>query len=201
MKTKYILLFALLFAFLSGGSFSAFGQEQKTVKNFTLTSHKGEVVKLDQYAGSKAAVVVVFTGNHCVYSKKYEDRLVQMANTYQPKGIQFLLINPNNPKVNPEETKEMNAIRAKEKNFIFPYLQDVDQTVARDFGAEKQPEAYALVNEGGVWKVLYSGRIDDNPLMAEKVKTNYLSAALDKILAGDKSPSENTPPSGCNIRF
>jgi glutathione peroxidase-family protein len=39
----------------------------------------------------KKALVLVFTGNHCVYSKKYEDRLIRIAKEFMAKDIGFCL--------------------------------------------------------------------------------------------------------------
>lgn len=203
MKQRFTLLSILFLALFSLGNLSVSAQEIN-ITDFTLKNHDGTEISLSQYK-DKAAIAVIFTGNHCVYSKKYEERLVEMGNAYADKNIQFLLINSNDPKANQEETLELNAARAKEKAFPFPYLQDADHVVADNFGAEKQPEVFVVVPIEGEkelgFSLVYSGKIDDNPLMAEKVKTHFLIQALDKALEGSQEPSEFTDPSGCNIRY
>ena len=210
MKQRFTFFSALLLTLLCFGGLTVSAQG---IVDFTLKNHDGTDVTLSQYKDMQA-VVVVFTGNHCVYSKKYEDRLVDLANAYKEKGVQFLLINSNDPVVNQEESLELNAQKATEKEFPFPYLSDADHAVADNFGATKQPEAFVLTvsegdaplgggKEGAAVKItkLYSGRIDDNPLMAEKVKAHFLKDAVEKVLGGDMEPSEGTDPNGCKIRF
>jgi peroxiredoxin len=201
MKRRITFFSTLLLAFFCLAGLTASAQD---IADFSLKNYDGESVTLSQYK-EKKAIVVVFTGNHCVYSKKYEERLVKMGTEYQEKEVQFILINANNPVVNQEENQASNAQRAKEKAFPFPYLQDADHAVADNFGATKQPEVFVLVpatdDAGSPFTLVYTGRVDDNPLMAEKVNENYLKTALDKVLGGDSTPTESTDPTGCNIRF
>src|SRR4051794_26636163 len=56
----------------------------------------GKMVAIADVAG-KAGTLVVFTCNHCPFAKGWEERIVQLANTYPQKGIGVILINANDP--------------------------------------------------------------------------------------------------------
>lgn len=177
----------------------SFGFAQ-TIDGFTLKDTKGASVRLSAYS-SKTAVVVIFTSNHCVYSKKYEDRIIALNQTYSAKNVQFILINSNDPALSEEDNLANMQLRVTEKGYTFPYLQDADGAIAKKFGATKNPEAFVLIPSGGSWTTVYSGKIDDNPLMADQVSVSYLKQSLDKVLSGDKSPSPKQDSNGCNIKF
>ena len=55
----------------------------------------GKSHSLDDYADAKL-VVVVFTCNHCPVAQAYQDRIIDLTEHYQGKGVQFVAINVNN---------------------------------------------------------------------------------------------------------
>ncbi len=164
---------------------------------FTLKNVSGEMVSLSDYADRKA-VVVVITCNHCPYAQAYQDRLIALQKDYGDKGVQFLLINPNDAKKQPQDSYENMQKRAKEKSYPFPYLHDASQEITKAYGATRTPEVYLIVNN----KVVYRGRIDDNT-EAGQVKQKDLQNALDMVLAGtpDKINPASTKAFGCTIKW
>ena len=184
-----IATFTLLFQFANA----------QTVPDFNLKNVDGKQVSLSDYS-SKKAVVVVFTGNHCVYSKKYEDRLIQLHQKYSASGVQVLLINSNNPAASEDEAFDQMAARAKEKNYPFPYMEDSDGKTAVSFGAVKNPESFLLVPAEGGFKLIYKGNIDDNALMADKVSQKFLENAIEMIVGGKEPSTTSTETIGCAIR-
>jgi hypothetical protein len=87
--------------------------------------------------------------------------------------------------------------RAKEKGFVFPYLFDETQQIAKAFGATRTPEFFVLNRER---KIVYMGAMDDNPKAAE-VKIRYVEEAINAALQGRGPTKAETPPIGCLIRF
>lgn len=168
-----------------------------TAPAFTLKNVDGQMVTLSDYADKKA-VAVVITCNHCPYAQAYQGRLISLQNEYGSKGVQFVLINPNDAKKQPQDSYENMQKRAKEKGFPFPYLHDESQQIAKAYGAVRTPEAYLIV--GG--KVVYRGRIDDNT-EAGQVKQRDLKNALDLVVAGtpDKISPASTKAFGCTIKW
>lgn len=167
-------------------------QRATTVQNFTLPAEfNDETVSLDSFQ-EKKAIVVVFTSYHCSWSVKYMDRLAQLNEEYAEQGVAFIAINSNDPGL------EGEIVRIEAP--AFPFLKDADQAVAKAFGATKNPEAFVLVPHSGHYKVVYHGKIDDNPLDESMVRKNFLTDALEKVIAGEKVETKQTPASGCSIK-
>ena len=140
------------------------------------------------------AIVLVFTCNHCPVAKAYEERLVKLQKDYKKKGVQLVAVNVNNV---PEDKLDKMKVRAKEKQFNFPYLYDETQKIGRDYGADKTPHVFVIGKER---KIVYMGAIDDN-MKADKVTSNHLADALDAILAGEAPATPVTKQFGCSIKY
>ncbi|HUT88322.1 MAG TPA: thioredoxin family protein [Thermoguttaceae bacterium] len=139
-------------------------------------------------------VVMVFTCNHCPVAIAYEDRLVALQKDYKKKGVQLIAVNVNNLKA---DTLEPMKVRAKEKEFNFPYLYDPTQKMGRDYGAKVTPHVFVLDKDR---EIAYVGAVDDNnnPKKAEK---QHLRDALDALLAGEKPATAETTPRGCSVKY
>jgi len=148
---------------------------------------------LGEHADAKA-VVVVFTCNHCPVAQAYQDRLIEIANDYQDKGVDLVAINVNNM-----EADKLPAMkqRAEEKGFKFDYLYDPSQEIGRAYGAAVTPHVFLL---DGARNVAYIGAVDDN-MNESKVTKQYLRDAIDAVLAGSKPQTETTRPVGCGIQY
>lgn len=124
-----------------------------TAPPFELKNVNGSMTSLSGSAG-KLGTLVLFTCNHCPFAIAYEDRLIALANEYQTKGVNFIAISPNDPKIKPEDSFEEMQKRAKEKNFPFPYLINEDSKIATAYGASRTPEVFLLDKS---MKVVYAG--------------------------------------------
>ena len=96
---------------------------------FALPATDGKTYSLATFADAPA-LVVVFTCNHCPYSKAVEDRLVALQRDYAPRGVRLVAINPNDDVAYPDDSFTAMVERAKQKGFNFPYLRDEGQAVA-----------------------------------------------------------------------
>src|SRR5688572_3855283 len=101
---------------------------------FSLPGTDGKVHHLKDFADGKA-LVLIFMCNHCPYVKAVEDRIAALAREYVPKGVRFVGINPNDPVKYPEDDMEHMKAKVKEKGYVFPYLRDDSQNVARAYNA------------------------------------------------------------------
>ncbi len=165
---------------------------------FELKNVDGSMVSLAGASG-EIGTLVVFTCNHCPFAIAYEERLIALANEFQPKGIKFIAISANDPKLKPEDGYEGMQKKAKEKNLPYPYLINEDGTIASAYGAARTPETFLLDKDG---KVVYTGRIDDNTEVKD-VKTHDLQNALNKLVEGKASEIDPkvTAAFGCTIKF
>ena len=167
--------------------------------DFSLPNIDGEMVSLADFEGAKG-FIVIFTCNTCPYSVAYEDRIIALDKVYKSKGYPVIAINPNDPAAIDGDDLEDMKVRATEKGFTFPYLQDVGQQVYPQYGATKTPHVFVLQKEGDNNIVRYIGAIDDSSRNPKKVKTRYVEQAVDALLAG-KSPSTTTTKAiGCSIK-
>lgn len=140
-------------------------------------------------------LVVVFTCNSCPYAVDYEERINTFAKRWQQKGDRVRLIAMNSNTI-PEDSLKAMQQRAKERQFVFPYMFDESQEVARSFGAVRTPEFFVIDKQR---RIRYMGGMDDSAEPA-KVTIRYLEDAVEALLAGRTVPVAETPPVGCMIR-
>jgi peroxiredoxin len=157
----------------------------------------GKMLSIADVTG-KAGTLVVFTCNHCPFAKAWEERIVELGNTYAAKGIGVVLVNANDPTTHPDDGFEQMQARAKSRGMKVPYVVDETSGVARAFGASVTPEAFLFDKSG---KLAYHGTIDDNRQEPDKVKARYLKDALDAVVAGKKPAVPETKGLGCGIKF
>ncbi len=162
-----------------------------------LPATDGAIVGLDSFKDA-SLVVLNFTCNHCPYAKAYEDRFNALAEEFTPQGVAFLAINSNDVETYPDDDMDHMIARAKEKQFLFPYVRDDDQSIAKAYGAVCTPHLFVLDEER---KLAYEGRIDDSWKEPEKATSADLRIAIEALLAGRPVPSPQTNPMGCSIKW
>jgi peroxiredoxin len=157
----------------------------------------GRELSIAEIAG-KDGTLVIFTCNHCPWSKAWETRIVTLGNTYQQRGIGVIAINANDPSEHAEDGYDEMVKRAKERGFQFPYVVDGGSKVARAFGAERTPEAFLFDANG---KLVYHGTIDDNAEQASEVQKHFLGDALEAVATGQPVALKETKALGCSIKY
>jgi peroxiredoxin len=145
--------------------------------------------------------ILIFTCNHCPYSKLYEDRIIELDNKYRAKGFPVVAVNSNDPVSYPEDSFEEMKKRAKEKGFPFVYLIDETQEIARAYGATRTPHVFVLQKEESKLRVRYIGAIDDNARNSSDVKEAYVEEAVEALLKGKKVKTTFTKAIGCSIKW
>ncbi|MEM6335983.1 MAG: thioredoxin family protein [Bacteroidota bacterium] len=142
--------------------------------------------------------VVVFWCNTCPWVKKYEDRVLDLANTYQAQGFGFIAVNANDMIAYPGDNFDEMQKAAARKAYPFPYVVDEGSDLAEAYGATRTPHVYVF-DANNVLQ--YVGAPDDSPSDPGKVETPYLAQALDAIAAGSSIPNAETKAFGCTIKF
>lgn len=147
---------------------------------------------------SAAALIIIFSCNHCPYVQAYEERIKAIQYDYAEKAVAVAAINSNDALQYPEDSFEEMKKRAAAKSFNFPYLRDEEQAAAKAYGASHTPEIFLFNSER---KLVYQGKIDDNWKEPEKVKNMYLREALDELLSGEEISVPETWSIGCTIKW
>ena len=144
----------------------------------------------------RQVVVVVFTCNSCPYAVDYESRVNDLAKKYSAKDSPVAVVAINVNKIDADLPAAMKQ-RAQDRGFVFPYLFDPTQQIAKQFGALRTPEFFVLNKSR---QVVYMGAMDDNT-NASAVKTRFVEDAIQATLDGRPVSAAETPPVGCLIRF
>lgn len=199
MKNAILLLAAIVW-FSSFGPAAPGYEVGSIVGDFKLKNIDNNMVSLADYKDAKG-FIIVFTCNHCPFSKKYESRINALDAKYKTKGYPVIAINPNDEVSHPEDSFEKMQERAREKKFTFPYLRDESQEVATTYGAAKTPHVYVLQKRGNEYFVRYVGAIDDNSDSEADVKEKYVEKAVDNLLTGKLPEPSLTKAIGCSIKW
>jgi len=170
------------------------------VANFQVKNVDGRTIALNDYRSQKG-LIVVFTSNHCPFSKAYEDRLIAIDRKYAPMGYPVLAIMPNDPTIYEDDSFENMKARARDKAYTYPYAMDETQIVTRAFGATRTPQVYVLKQTNGQFILEYVGTVDDNPQDVANAQRHYVDEAVTNLLAGRPVTSPITKPIGCAIKW
>ena len=148
---------------------------------------------------SDIATVIMFLCNHCPYVKHIQAKLLEVAKTYQAKGISFVAISSNDIEKYPADSPENMRKEAKTHQYTFPYLFDETQQAAKNYQAACTPDFFIFDSD---LKCVYRGRFDDaTPGNHHPVTGKELCAALDNVLSGNAVDDDQKPSLGCNIKW
>jgi peroxiredoxin len=208
LEFKMLFFFGLIFI-----NCMVFAEDRPTLEigqkapDFSLPGVDGKTYSLNDFQQADF-LVIIFTCNHCPTAQAYENKIIQLAQDYQGKGVAFVAISPNSPAglcleelgySDLGDTFEDMKIRARDKNFNFPYLYDGDtQTTANRYGPVATPHVFIFDQQR---TLRYVGRVDDteNPYIPP-VQTDARNA-LEALLAGKTPAVEKTKVFGCSIKW
>jgi peroxiredoxin len=165
---------------------------------FRLPDPEGRQVSSDDFADAPA-LLVAFICNHCPYVKHIKEELARFGRDYRDSGLAVVAICSNDTDSHPDDRPEKMAEDAKRFGYVFPYLFDESQEVARAYHAACTPEFYLFDAER---RLVYRGQFDESrPGNDRPVTGADLRAAVDAVLAGRPVPSDQKPGIGCNIKW
>jgi thiol-disulfide isomerase/thioredoxin len=166
--------------------------------DFTLPDTTGKHVALADFK-DKAALVVIFMCNHCPYVIHIRAGLAQLAHDYAPKNVGIVGINANDVKNYPADSPAKMKMEIETAGYIFPYLYDETQAVAKSYRAACTPDIF-LFDRGR--RLVYRGQFDaSRPGNGIPVTGKDLRAALDAVLAGRTTSEFQVASMGCNIKW
>lgn len=158
----------------------------------------GRVHSTQSLMGPKG-LLVMFICCHCPYVKHVEQQLAQLGLDYRESGLGIVAISSNDAENYPDDAPSSLAQQALKLGFVFPYLYDETQEVARAFDAMCTPDFFLF---DGSDKLVYRGQLDSSrPANDVPVTGRDLRAAIKALLAGEPVGADQHPSIGCNIKW
>jgi peroxiredoxin len=196
MKTTFAL-----FAILALASAALAVEVGKPAPDFTGTDINGKTIHLSDYKGK--IVVIESYNQDCPYCHNhYKTGAMQaLQRDFAAKGVVWLLVDSVNPKnfshLTPEQAK---ADMAKENMDITAWIDDSSGKIGHLYDMKTTPDMY-VINKDGI--LVYHGAIDNkpDPIHDPTKAQNYVSAAVDALLAGKPVAVAETKPYGCSVKY
>jgi len=175
------------------------GGPSKTIQDFSLKNVDNKTISTKAFPDAKG-FIVVFICNECPFAKLYSKRLNELSTKYTSLNVPLLAINSMDTLVYEDESFKYMQLKAKADKFKFPYLQDVDQLVAKNFDAQHTPSAFIIWKEQNQWVIKYKGAIDDNG-QNPSIAIPYVSNNVDALLKNQPVILNETLSFGCRIFY
>jgi peroxiredoxin len=161
---------------------------------FTLTDHAGNEVSLSDFDGKVR--VLEWINPDCPFVQRHykAETMTTLASEYADKDVVWMAINTTH-----YFNEKKNAEFAKKHELPYPVLDDSSGTVGKHYHAATTPHMVIIDGNG---TVVYNGAIDDDPRGRNgEEATNYVRAALDRLLAGESIDPASTKPYGCSVKY
>jgi peroxiredoxin len=166
--------------------------------DFALPDPDGRVWRRDDFAAAPG-LLVMFICNHCPFVVHIRDELARFAREYQERGLAIVAINSNDWTQYPADSPDRMWHEASEAGYVFPYLVDESQAVARAYDAACTPDFFLYDADR---KLCYRGQFDGaRPGQPVTVTGQDLRAACDALLAGLPFERPQRPSLGCGIKW
>ena len=199
MIKKSVVMFLFLFSVIT---FSQEAKLNEQAPNFKLMDSNGKEHSLSDFKGK--LVVLEWINYECPFVKKHYDskNMQALQEKYTKQGLIWLTICSSAESKQGNFTNDEINRRSKKHGAKFTaYLVDSDGKVGKMYGAKTTPHMY-IINKDG--KLVYAGGIDDKAstdLEDIKGAKNYVSLALDELLAGKNVSVQSSKPYGCSVKY
>src|SRR2546421_5634201 len=162
--------------------------------DFRLPDTNGRSVARDDLSDA-SALLVMFICNHCPFVKHIREGLARFAGDYQGKGLAIVGINSNDVANYPEDSPARMAAEVKSAGYVFPYLFDESQAVAKAYAAACTPDFFLFDRAR---RLVYRGQFDDSrPGNGVAVTRKGLPPPCHAGLLGKAAPPPPTPRTRC----
>lgn len=165
--------------------------------NFKLPDTDGKRVARDDFQGT-AGLLVVFMCNHCPYVKHIAPRLAEFGRQFEGR-LSIVGINSNDAQAYPDDRPEKMVVERAAQGYVFPYLFDQDQSVAKAYRAACTPDFFLFDKDK---RLVYRGQFDTSrPNSGVAVTGEDLLGAVNALLNGSPISTDQKPSMGCNIKW
>jgi len=167
----------------------------RSIPEFELKDHLGEVHSLEKYQDSEYVVFYV-QGVGCPIARIAVPNYREIREAYADQNIEFVMFNANI-----QDNPARIAKEAEEFGIDFPIIKDEGQVLAKALGVERTAEVFIVYPR--TQEVLYRGPINDQlgyETQRNNASAHYLRDALDTVLAGGTVNMDEVPDSkGCLV--
>jgi peroxiredoxin len=165
--------------------------------SFNLPDTTGKTISNKDFAGRP--LLVMFICNHCPFVIHIRPQLAQLGRDFMHRGLGIVAINSNDAVQFPDDSPEKMIAEKENAGYVFPYLFDASQNVAKAFQAACTPDFYLFDRNH---KLAYRGQLDSSrPSNQVPVTGQDLRHAIEAVLAGHDVSAEQKPSLGCNIKW
>jgi peroxiredoxin len=166
--------------------------------DFELPALDGPLVKRDDFE-TAPALLVAFVSNDCEYSRHIERALGRLAEDFSQAVLATVAICSSDVEAEPADNVDGLVDQATRGNFLFPYLIDETQEVAKAYGAACTPDFFLY---DGNRRLVYRGEIDGSrPDNDVRPNAEVLKEVVEHLLWEEPISEEQTPSEGSPIKW
>ena len=196
MKKLFIVLTAMVFAA------TAFAAEiGKPAPDFTGTDINGKTVKLSDYKG-KIVVIESYKADCPVCHNHYKTgAMPELQTNLAAQDVVWLIVDSVNKKNSSYRTPEQaRKEMADEKITATAWIDDHEGTIGHLYDMKTTPHMFVIGKDG---TLVYDGAIDNRPQPFGDPRTakNYVSTAVDELIAGKPVTVSQSKPYGCAVHY
>lgn len=194
---KIFTLIALLA--VTAGAFAV--EVGKPAPDFTGTDIHGKTIKLSDYKGK--IVVLESYNTQCPFCQHHygTGAMQELQAKYTGKGVVWLIVDSVGKKNFGYLAPEAARKQWTDKKFAATtWIDDHDGTIGHLYDMRTTPDMFVIAADG---TLAYAGALDNNPSPRgdpRKAK-NYVSAAVDELLAGQPVAVSQTKSYGCAVHY
>jgi peroxiredoxin len=196
MKTTLAILTALTF------TASVFAVEVgKPAPDFTGTDINGKTIKLSDYKGK--IVVIESYNSDCPFCHNHytTGAMQELQKDLAAKGVVWLMVDSVNTKNFSYRTPEQARKESADLRIAATaWIDDNSGAIGHLYDMKTTPHTFVIAADG---TLVYDGAIDNRPAPFGDPRTakNYVSAAVDELLAGKSVTVAQTKPYGCGVHY
>ena len=172
--------------------------------DFTGTTATGETISLSDFAGQ--TVILEWTNDGCPFVQKHyavpPANMQGLQTDASESDVVWLSIVSSAPGKQGHRTGaellDMNEGRGATPAHV---IIDESGDIGRLYKAKTTPHMFVITADG---EIAYQGAIDDTPsarVSDIESSTNYVSAALDSVAAGEPVEVASSKPYGCSVKY
>lgn len=174
----------------------------KPAPAFAAKDAKGAEVSLEKLKGK--VVVLEWVNHGCPFVVKHyvSKNMQKLQETYTGKGVVWITINSGSKASGSYTDNEtFLKISADKGSKASHLIADESGSIGKAYMAKTTPHMY-VIDAAGV--LVYNGAIDSKKSTDEAdiaTAENYVSKALDEVLAGKPVSQAKTEPYGCSVKY